>query len=367
MRVLQVINTLALGGAEVLVCDLVPRLIERGLEVSVAVLQPAGTRLEASVKAVPGCRFYVEGASNRSPLQVLRLAKLFSQFDVVHSHLFPSQLWVAAAGRIARSGVKLVTTEHNPDNNRRGKGIWYWPDSWMYRQYDSIVCNSQATADALHGWVPCSRSRTTVIPNGIDFERFATGRSARQSERPMTAIFVARLEPQKDHLNLLRALPQVPGLHLKLVGDGSLRSELESFAAASGLNDRVEFLGWRDDVSELLNSADIYVHSTHSDGFAIAVAEAMAAGLPVVASNVPGLSWVVGDAAILCKPGDADDMASQLRMLAGSEELRRELGQQGKLRARQFSIDATVSAHINLYESLVGSSQTACVQYTPGP
>lgn len=366
MRVLQVINTLALGGAEVLVCDLVPRLIECGVEVSVAVLQPAGTRLEASVKAVPGCRFYAEDASSRSPLHVLRLAKLFRNFDVVHSHLFPSQLWVAAAGRIERTGVKLVTTEHNPDNNRRGKGIWYWADSWMYRQYDSIVCNSQATADALHGWVACSRSRITVIPNGIDFARFATGRAARQSERPMTAIFVARLEPQKDHLNLLRALQQVPGLHLKLVGDGSLRPELESFVAAAGLNDRVEFLGWRDDVPELLNAADIYVHSTHSDGFAISVAEAMAAGLPVVASNVPGLSWVVGDAALLCKPGNPADLASQLSRIVADAELRSELSKRGKARARQFSIDATVSAHINLYESLVGSSQTASAQSALG-
>jgi glycosyltransferase involved in cell wall biosynthesis len=362
MRILQVINSLELAGAEVLVSELVPRLRQQGARVSIALLKRVNTRLERALHDVPDCEIFAKLRNVRSLGQVPWLGGLLGDFDVVHSHLFPAQFWVAAAARWGRSRVKLVTTEHNPDNKRRGKRVWYWPDTWMYSQYNAIVCNSQATADSLHRWIPLSSSRTTVIPNGIDCDRFSPSRPAGEQGGTLNAIFVARLEPQKDHLTLLRALKSVPGLRLKVVGDGSLRPQLEKLACSSGLNDRVEFIGRRDDVPELLRAADIYVHSTHSDGFAISVAEAMAAGLPVVASNVPGLSWVTGDAALLCKPGDPDDLASQLRLLAGNAELRKELGRRGKIRARQFSIDATVNAHIELYESLVGSAHRAGVR-----
>jgi len=365
MRVLHVINSLELAGAEVLLADLVPRLQRSGIRTSIALLNRTDTRLDRSLREIPGCEIFGTRRNVRSPLQVAWLAKLFGRFDVVHSHLFPSQFWVAAAAKIGRTRAKLVTTEHGHSNNRRGKRLWYGPDVWMYTRYDRIVCNSQATAEALHQWVPSTTSRTIVIPNGIDLDRFDRDRPSRDPGAQLTAIFVARLNPEKDHLTLLRAMKTVPDLRLKLVGDGSLRSELEATVAEFGLNNRVEFLGWRDNVSELLSCADIYVHSTHFEGFAIAVAEAMAAGLPTVASNVPGLSWVAGDAALLCKPGDSDDMASQLRRLVGNKELRKELGQRGRLRARQFSIDATVSAHIHLYESLVGPSQTAGAPTSP--
>jgi glycosyltransferase involved in cell wall biosynthesis len=194
-----------------------------------------------------------------------------------------------------------------------------------------------------------------IIPNGIALPRFVGKSSAVPAHDHPLAIFVARLEPQKDHPTLLRAIARVPDLRLQLVGDGSLRSDLESLASSTGVRDRVEFLGWRDDVSELLRQADFFVHSTHSDGFGIAVVEAMAAGLPVIASAVPGLSWVVGDAGILCKPGDEVELAAQMSRLATDPKLRQELSEKGKTRARQFDIEQAADAHVRLYESLMES------------
>lgn len=352
MRVLHVVNSLELAGAEVLIAELVPRLRARGIQASVAVMQRHATRLEARIEAISGALLFTGLSQPRSPRQVGRLAELFDGFDVIHSHLYPTQLWVALARKLSRAPVKLVTTEHNPDNKRRGKRLWTWVNQWMYCQYDAVVCNSQATADAVAQEFAGSRGTLTVIPNGIDTGAFRPN-PIRKGATPLTAIFVARMEPQKDHITLLRGLKLVADLHLRLIGDGSLRSEMESFVAASGLQDRVEFLGWRDDIPALLDAADIYVHATHSDGFAISMAEAMAAGLPVVASNVPGLSWVLGDAGLLCRPQDPEDLAAQLRVLVGSAELRDELGRRGRRRAQEFSIEATVDAHVALYESLV--------------
>ena len=353
MRVLQVIDSLELGGAEVLLGELVPRLRQRGVRVSVALLTRFDTRLERALQEVPDCEIFGKRRNVRSPLQVAWLARLFGGFDLVHSHLFPAQFWVAAAAALGRNRAKLVTTEHAHSNNRRGKRAWYWPDRWMYARYDSIVCNSQATADALTGWIPAARPKTVIIPNGIAFHRFAHTTADSPSRDYPVAIFVARLDPQKDHVTLLKALARVPKLRLQLVGDGSLRTDLKNFAALTGVRDRVQFLGWRDDVAALLQQADFYVHSTHSDGFGIAVVEAMAAGLPVIASAVPGLSWVVGDAGILCKPGDEVELAAQMSRLANDARLRQELSAKGKTRARQFDIESTANAHLRLYESLV--------------
>lgn len=354
MRVLHVINSLEIGGAEVLLCDLIPCLRERGLDVSVALLKTCDSRLERTLRDTPGCEIHGVSRNIRSPAQISALARLVPEFDVVHSHLFPTQYWVALAAKLTRSRARLVTTEHNPDNRRREKPIWKLPDRWMYTRHDSIVCNSRATADALELWIPDTQKRTAVIPNGIVLQRFCNQPRGNESPRDLpVAVFVARLDPQKDHVTLLRAISGVPQLRLKLVGDGILRKPLEKLAEELGLRERVEFLGYRDDIPSLLSHADFYVHSTLSDGFGIAALEAMAVGLPVIASDVPGLSWVVGDAGILCKPGDQDALAQQMSLLASNPELRKVLSAKSKDRAKQFDIKNVADAHIRLYESLI--------------
>lgn len=354
MRVLHVINCLAIGGAEVLIADLIPRLRERGIDACVAVMRRCPTRLEARIAGIPGALLYTGLTHPRSPRQIGRLAQLFQGFDIVHSHLYPTQLWVAIARTLSKHPVKLVTTEHTPNTNRTGKLWSYALDRWMYEQYDAIVCNSDATARAVQAQAPSAALRMKVIANGVDCSRFVDIAHTGSGKTP-TAIFVARFEPPKDHITLLRAMKLVPRLQLQLVGDGTLRPEMEKFVAVSGLQDRVTFLGWRDDIPALLAAADIYVHTTRSDGFAISMAEAMAAGLPVVASDVPGLSSVLGDAGVLCRAEDAQALAAQLERLGASNELRADLGRRARERARKFSIEATVDAHIALYESLIGA------------
>ena len=120
-----------------------------------------------------------------------------------------------------------------------------------------------------------------------------------------------------------------------------------------GIADRVHFLGRRSDVPELLKMADIYVHPPAFEGFGIAAAEAMAAGKPIVATNVPGLAQVLGDAAVLVPPSDPEALATQISALMKSNERQNELSRRALERARIFSIDDTVSAYIDLYRSVV--------------
>jgi glycosyltransferase involved in cell wall biosynthesis len=355
MRVLQVIDSLPLAGAEVLVKDMAPRFRKRGIDCDVAVLRKIGSPLESELQACGVALHSTNVTHLYSPRQVLPLAKLMQGYDIIHVHLFPAQLWAIVAAKRLRTRIPLVTTEHNTWNARRR--WWLRPfDTWMYPHYKCIACNSQATAEELIRWVPKTARRIRVIPNGIPLESFESAAPAELPALPpdmLRAVFVGRFEPQKDHLTLLRAVAQVSSLHLLLVGDGPLRPQLEGQTRSLGIHDRVTFLGKRTDVSSILKASDIYVHSTTSDGFGIAACEAMAAGLPVVASDVPGLAQVIEGAGVRFPIGDDKALAHELLALVSSPERRREMGQASRQRARAFNIEATVDTYLELYRQVL--------------
>lgn len=354
MRILQVINTLTLAGAERLVFDLVPRLSDRGLDLSLLVLQSLDTPLENDLR-VRGVPFLPTGKGGiYSSRQVPHFAKTIAGFDLVHVHLFPAQLWMSAASLFMGERPALVTTEHNPTNLRRH--WWFRPvDRWLYPRYDRIICNSQATLAALVDWVPAIRERVTVIANGIDLSRFHHVPAARPPGMPLTLTFIARLEPQKDHEMLFRALTAVPGVELQLVGVGPKQATLKALAADLGIAERVRFLGHRNDIPELLTSTDLYVHCAHSEGFGIAAAEAMAAGLPVVATSNEGMAQVIGDAGVLVPPGEHVRLAQEIQRLAADPQERCRLGSAARQRAQAFGIDATADAHVRTYQEVLAA------------
>jgi glycosyltransferase involved in cell wall biosynthesis len=150
----------------------------------------------------------------------------------------------------------------------------------------------------------------------------------------------------------LRALAQVPQAQLLLVGDGELRTQLEAMARSLCITDRVVFLGRRTDVAGVLKASDVYVHSTHSDGFGIAACEAMAAGLPVIASDVPGLAELVRGAGVLFPVGDDHALARELTAVLSSPQRWREMSAASQQRAKCFSIEKTVDAYVEMYESV---------------
>jgi glycosyltransferase involved in cell wall biosynthesis len=355
MRVLQLIDSLPLAGAEVLVKDLAPRLRKRDIECDVAVLRKLGSTLELSLLHA-GVPLLDTGVTKfYSPRQVLPLSKLMRDYDVVHVHLFPAQLWAVLAVKRLQPRVPLVTTEHNTWNARRR--WWLRPlDRWMYPHYQIIACNSEATADDLVRWCPGIANRIRVVPNGIPLEDFAEAHPAELNldlQGKTLLTFVGRFEPQKDHQTILRALPMLPNVHLLLVGDGPMRPQLEGLAHSLGVMSRVTFLGKRTDVAQLLNASAIYVHSTHSDGFGIAACEAMAAGLPVIASDVPGLAQVVHGAGTLFPVGDHLALAREVQALLSSPERRQEMSKASRRRAQCFGIEKTVDGYLAMYESVL--------------
>lgn len=374
MRILHVITSLRSGGAERLLTELLPRLRGDGREVAVLVMDGTETDFMRQLRA-QGIRVMALGhgyRQMRNPLLVFKLRRALKGYDIVHTHNTACQLLVAMA---ARRGQVLVTTEHNATNRRRGHKWLRGVDQWMYSRYRMVICVSESTEQGLREW--CPGARTTVISNGIDLERFAgreihhggtedtegyetqtNGNHNKQfspwppclrGERIVVSM-VAGFRKQKDHATLLRAMALLPaGVELWLAGEGETMAEMQALAQELGVMDRVKFLGRCEDIPAILKQSDIAVLSSHYEGQPMSLIEAMAAGLPVVASDVAGIHETVGDAGILVPHGDAEALAEAIRRLAENEGLRRELSGRSQRRAAEFSIDATVAGYLDVY------------------
>lgn len=183
--------------------------------------------------------------------------------------------------------------------------------------------------------------RLARVPNGIPVERYAAARpiepALRRQEGEVVALAVGGLRPEKNParlLRLLRALPEVPAVRLVLVGDGPERAAVE--AQAASLGDRVLLLGARRDVPELLAAADLFLLGSDTEQMPLAVLEAMAAGLPVVATAVGDVPEMVAaeNRPFVLPPSDERGLAEALARLAADPALRRRLGDANRLRAR---------------------------------
>ena len=357
LRVLHVIDSLAQGGAEALVKDLLPRIRARGVDVSIAILAEFDSPFERELhdQGIP----FLSTASGGiySPNHIFSLIRHLDEFDLVHSHLFPAQLFTPVAAILAGSKVPLLLTEHSTHHRRRKK--WIYPlEKWMYGRYTRIACVSEASAANLRAWIPALTEKITVVSNGIDVRRFQQATPVSRASiglenRNWVLLYVASFQERKDHGTLLRAVADFSDVDLVLVGDGELRRQFERQAESLGIAQRVHFLGARTDVAELLKMADIYVHAPKFEGFGIAVVEAMAAGTPTIASNVPGLAQVIGDAGILVPPGDSATLAGEVRNLINSPDRRQQLSRTAVERSQKFGIEKTVDAYIDLYSSIL--------------
>ncbi|MBZ5647585.1 MAG: glycosyltransferase [Acidobacteriia bacterium] len=358
MRILQVIDSLQLGGAEVLLRDLALRWQKSGLEVDIAVLRTTGSPLEQELSQA-GIRVFPTGGGEIYSLsQVRALAKLLPGYDLIQVHLFPAQLWVAMAAKLARTKAPLVTTEHSTLNSRRQKRSFHAVDRWMFRQYRKVICISEATANVLREWVPETARNLQVIPNGVDAARFREATPACKKDvvgcDAPVVVNVGRFEPQKNHTCLLRAMMRVPDAHLVLIGEGPLRPEAEDLARKLGIAERVHFLGRRADVPQLLKMADLYVQPSRFEGFGLAALEAMAAGIPVVASTVPGLASVVAGAGVLVPAGNEKRLAAEINSILRSPERREQLCRAGGRRAQEFTIERTADLYASAYRAVLG-------------
>lgn len=351
LKVCHLSLTLQTGGLERILADLARHHHPEVCTPSFVAMRAVG-RFADEIREL-GCAVTQLSSTGRWS-QVRELARRLrdDQIDVLHTHNTYPHLYGSLAARWAGVPV-VIQTRHG---QRAGHG---WKSRVLYRSATCLADRVVAVSDdARNLSVDVDRlpsGKVLRIWNGIDLSAFRYRGPAAQP----IAISVARLSPEKDFSTLLcavaLAVQSVPDLQLKIVGDGPERAKLEELARQLGIAGRVEFLGERTDVPELLSTAGFFVTSSTTEGISLTLLEAMAVGLPVVATAAGGNSEIVVDGVtgLITPVGHVERLAAALVSICQRRSEWTALGQAGCDRVHEhFDVQRMVHDYEQLYTEL---------------
>lgn len=365
MRILQIINSLGTGGAEKLLLETIPLYRKRSIEMDVLVFWNNNHQFITALKALNCCEIIVLKESENykdiySPSHIWKLRKYLKEYDIAHVHLFPAQYFTVLANISIRNRCKLIFTEHNTTNRRIQKSYFQSIERFVYSKYEKLVCISNEIQEIYKKYLPVLEDRSVVIHNGVNLEVIAKAdpiiesdlhQNIKKTDTLLLQVSAFRL--QKDQKTLIEAMSLLPNdVVLLLVGDGETREECERLVLELSLNDRVFFLGQRMDIPQLLKTVDIVVLSSKYEGLSLSSIEGMASGRPFIASNVPGLSEIVGRAGILFETGNAQELATRIQELLRDKSLYNDTVKACQVRASQYDIQNMIQKHIELYQEV---------------
>lgn len=274
--------------------------------------------------------------------------KRLNNADLVHTHLYPS-IYIAYFTR-----THTIVTEHNPHYRRRDILFVKTLERIIYKKFKKIVCISDGVKEKFLESIKVNPALTEVIHNGVDLSRFAQQPKAITADQAVIKLgMVGRFAPQKDIKSLIKLMTLLDSrFELHLAGDGDLRHEYELLAKTLKVDNKIVFHGQVNNVPAFLNSLDIYIQSSHWEGFGIAVVEAMASGLPTFATDVEGLNHVV-DKAGLFEVGNTSQLATIINDLLSNINNYNEKSILCIDKAQRFSIQKTASEHSKIYKSVL--------------
>lgn len=352
------------GGAHVHVLDLASRAQADGNEVIVLVggngpyaslLRSQGLKVVSLSHLVRPIRPHVDILATFECLRAIRRFKP----DIVHTHSTKAGLIGRVAARLA--GNRVVFTAHGwsftegiADRSRR---LAVFLEHYAAKISDAIICVSEYDRRLALNLGVGNEALLTHIHNGV-LDVPPDMRAKHSASIPIKIISVARLDAPKDHALLIDALATIKDLpwKLELIGDGPLTESIRLKAASHGIVERVHFSGLCNDVPQRLAKADLFVLASGFEGFPLSILEAMRANLPVIASDVGGVSESVaeGTTGFLVPKGDKDALADRLRLLLCDPELRMRLGLQGRsFYEREFSFDVMYNRTFEIYQRVV--------------
>jgi glycosyltransferase involved in cell wall biosynthesis len=373
-RVLALSVGLGTGGAEKLLRLTVPALRDRGYDMSVAALK--GTEAEKAVFERAGVPCRTLGAESRfDPRPLLRLHRILrrERIDVLHAHCFLANVAGRLAGRLAGTPV-VISAHHDTD-------VWMGPVARLVeRQTARLGTRVAACSEAVRLYaierqgleaakVVTLRNATLPPPPPSAADRAAARAALGFTAEERVIGTLGRLdEPKKGLRTFLAAAARIsvaePRARFVLVGDGPARAELERRAGSLGIRERVRFHGEEPSPERLLPGLDILAQPSLWEGFGLSVVEAMASGVPVVASRVGGIPEAARDdrEAVLVPPGDATRLAESIVALLRDPQRAARLGAAGRARVlEEFSLDRLVDETAALYDSLLPRDQRRAV------
>lgn len=364
LHVLRVITWMPVGGIERKIVAVLPRLDPARFRASLVCIRekgPLADELERQGVPVHLCPL----RTRLSPSGILKLARLMrrERVDIVHAHMYRASVPATIAAHLA--GVPTVVSQvHNVGTweTRRQR----WMDRFLCRWRQAIVGVSEEVRRDILENLDISAEMTRVIYNGVDLAEFqldiprevAKRKTGIDAER-IVVVYHGRLVDQKNPRALvdlaacLKRHASRPTTVL-VAGDGPRRNDLENLANESNLADAIRFLGQRDDIPFILAAGDIAVLPSLKEGFSNALVEAMAAGLPAVATAVGGNAEAVADgqSGFIVEPGDTSALCERVLALVDDEDLRDRMRKNAKQRVRRFSLDRMIEEVENLYTDL---------------
>ncbi len=360
-RILLLVTLAETGGAQAYVGALSTRLVGH-FDVTVAA-HGAGPLTDLARSTGAEAAELVHVRRSVSPRDVLGLAELVTLMrrlepHVVHASSSKAGVLGRIAARLAGVPVCIFTVHGWAFSAHDGlEAKLYWLAERAVRPLTTAtICVSESERAAGIAAGTCDADRTVVIRTGIDA---ASRPLARPADGVPVIVSVGRLRRPKDVTTLLRALALVRGDYTALVvGGGPGLGEAEAERRRLGLSDVVQFAGERDDVPATLASSHVFVLSSRSEALPISILEAMAAGLPVVATRVGGVPELVrdGETGFLAPASDANALAALIQRLVDSPELRARLGSAGRARVEEhFGLESFLDAHLDLYRGALAA------------
>lgn len=364
-RVLHIINSLEIGGAQRLLTDLLTEMAQSGnVEIGVVTIHDSkDSILYNRIKNHEGISVYDLSAEKLTLFSKLkRIRKLSKQYHIVHSHLFPSG-YLSAIANVGRK-KPIIYTEHSTHNRRRERKAYRVLERLIYKKYRLIAGISEPTTEALNKWLLSKKimSKTFTIPNGVKIEHFLkpegeVKEKINTGKEGKGILMISRFTAAKDQETLIRALVHIPdeSVHAVFIGDGETLERHKTLAKDLGVAHRCLFLGKRNHPVEFIHQAFIGVQSSHWEGFGLTAIEMMAGGLPVIASDVPGLREVVKDAGLIFPKGDEKKLAETIMTLCSNPEEYDRIKQRCGKRALDYDISRTAKEYLEWYDRLIGS------------
>jgi glycosyltransferase involved in cell wall biosynthesis len=384
--VLFVIGGLDVGGTERHLATVAPDLVQRGWKVAVYSLAGSGAlrgELERGHVTVIVPPFERDKGSRSLVSRSFRLAVATAHLlsvmirrkpRIVHFFLPAAYLVGAPLAIITRVPIRVMS-RRSLNIYQRGYPFVRSVESFLHRKMAAILGNSRSVLRQLREEESAPADRLALIYNGIETAAFAKAptRQAIRAELALGAstfvmVIVANLIPYKGHGDLLQALA-IAGAGLPddccllIVGrDDGIGNRLRATATALSIDAKVRFLGPRNDVAAILNASDVGILCSHEEGFSNAVLEGMAAGLPMIVTDVGGNPEAVadGESGLVVPPKDPPRLAQAILRLANDSDLRARLGKAAKQRvADHFTLDRCVANYDALYRALLETGKPA--------
>lgn len=344
----------------------------RRFEMHFGTLQPMAPRLREYMET-EGVACFECGCPGRRdyPAGLLKLVRYLrrQRIDLLHTHLFDPSVVGLIAGFLARTPARVMTRHYSDYHTRINKRWHVRLDRLCTRLSHRVIAVSEATRRGMIADEGAPPDRVRVIHNGIDFDRLrlsspeapARLRAEFAPQGEFLLLQVGRMHPEKGYPELIDAMPRVRAeagrpVRLLIAGAGPLRETFEARARERGVADCVQFLGFRQDVPDLMAAADLFVLASVAEAFGLVLAEALYMGTPVLATRAGGIPEIVTDGVdgILVEPGLPDALAAGILDLIRHPDRRRALAAAGRERGlRDFSFERMMRRYEALYDDLV--------------